>query len=162
MAPLPRAQGDNKVMCKGTWVPIKVTVDSGAADSVASKKVAPHIPVRSTEMSRGGLKYSAACGTEIANEGERDFDARVQEGHNVAMTFQAAEVRKPLGAVSKICDANNRVVFDNDGSYSENKITKERTPIERNKGSYEIDLYVDKEENENNEMGFVGQGTELM
>ena len=41
------------------------------------------------------------------------------------MTFQVAKVRGPLGSVRRICEAGNRVVFDDEGegSYIESKKT---------------------------------------
>ena len=35
--------------------------------------------------------------------------------------FQCADVTKALGSVSNICSNGNRVVFDDDGSFIENK-----------------------------------------
>ena len=58
------------------------------------------------------------------------------------MTMQVANVKKVLVSVGKVTDANNRVVFDNDGSYIENKSTKERTPLRKENGVYTMEIWV--------------------
>ena len=47
------------------------------------------------------------------------------------------------GAVKKMCSARSRVVFDDDGSFIENKDSGIRTEIREEKGRYILDLYVD-------------------
>ena len=56
------------------------------------------------------------------------------------MTFQAAPVSKPLGSV--ICAAGHRVVFDEDGSYIENKTTGEMNMLREDNGNYMLDMWV--------------------
>eukprot|EP00974_Lingulodinium_polyedra_P060235 5806197-Lingulodinium_polyedra.AAC.1 len=46
-------------------------------------------------------------------------------------TFQAAPVRKPLLAVSAVCDVGQLVVFDNDGSYVIERDSPEGREIRR-------------------------------
>ena len=58
------------------------------------------------------------------------------------MAFQVAKVRGPLGSVRRICEAGNRVVFDEEGSYIENKVSKKRVNIEKVKGVYLLKLWV--------------------
>ena len=53
----------------------------------------------------------------IPNLGEQRVAVRMEGGSDRAMTFQSAPVRKPLMAVSGVCDHNQLVLFDNDGSY---------------------------------------------
>ena len=62
------------------------------------------------------------------------------------MTFQVAKVRGPLGSVRRMCEAVNRVVFDEEGSYIENKVSKKRVNIEKVKGVYLLKLWVKKNE----------------
>ena len=58
------------------------------------------------------------------------------------MTFQLADVTKPLASVRKMCGVGNRVVFDEAGSYIECKATGARTPIRKDEGTYVVDVYV--------------------
>ena len=42
----------------------------------------------------------------------------------------------------EVCKNGNRVVFDDDGSYVENKKTGERMTIEEDDGDYGLDVWV--------------------
>ncbi len=57
------------------------------------------------------------------------------------MTFQVADVEGALGSVHRICEAGNRVVFDDDGSYIECKSTKARSVIDKVNGVYYLYLW---------------------
>jgi hypothetical protein len=54
-------------------------------------------------------------------------------------------VKKTLGSVRRICEAGNRVVCDEDGSYVENKSNGERTALIEERGSYVLTLWVPRE-----------------
>ena len=56
--------------------------------------------------------------------------------------MQVAEVTRALLSVSKAVDAGNRVVFDEQWSYLENKKTGERTTIKRRGGLYVMESWV--------------------
>ena len=58
------------------------------------------------------------------------------------MTFQCADVTKALGSVSKICSNGNRVVFDDDGSYIENKQSGEILWMKQVGGLYTLDVEI--------------------
>ena len=58
------------------------------------------------------------------------------------MTFQAAPVSKPLGSVKRICVAGHRVVFDEDGSYIENKTIGEVNMLREDNGNYMLDMWI--------------------
>ena len=77
---------------KGSWERVPVTVDSGAIDSVMPRRVASGVPVKQTDASRQGLKYRAANGTSIKNEGERGLRGYTAEGNLVDMSMQVCEV----------------------------------------------------------------------
>jgi hypothetical protein len=125
---------------------IEVNVDSGAIDSCMPPNIGSQFKTRSTKMSENGGYYTSASGGVIYNEGERDVKGITEDGQEVGMTFQVTKVRGPLGSVRRICEAGNKVVFDDDGSYIENKKSKKRTVIEKVKGVYMLKLWVKKEE----------------
>ena len=58
------------------------------------------------------------------------------------MTFQAAPVSQPPGSVKSICAAGHRVVFDEDGSYIENKSTGEVNMLREDNGNYMLDMWI--------------------
>ena len=64
------------------------------------------------------------------------------DGDNGNMRFRLANVTKPLGAVSSVCDKGNRVVFDSEGSYVELKSSGKRIPLRRQNGVYVMDVWV--------------------
>ena len=72
-----------------------------------------------------GVTYEVADGTE--DPGERKFLGFAEEGGQKGVTAQICAVNKTLMSVSKIASRNNRVVFDDDGSFIEDKTTGERT-----------------------------------
>ena len=144
---------------KGEWERVPVTVDSGAIDSVIPKGVAQSVPVKETEASRRGLKYRAANGTSIANEGERSLKGYTNEANRVDMTMQVAKVTKPLGSVRAMLKAGNRVVFDEGDSFIMNKASGVKTVIEDRNGAFVFDIWVPKGKSESSqrELGYQGK-----
>ena len=58
------------------------------------------------------------------------------------MTFQAAPVSKPLGSVKRMCASGHRVIFDDDGSYIQNKATGEINWLREESCNYMLDFRV--------------------
>ena len=98
-------------------------------------------------MSENGGYYTSASGGVIYNEGERGVHVVTDDSQEVGMAFQVAKVRGPLGSVRGICEAGNRVVFDDEGegSYIESKKTGRKTKIDKAKGVYLLKIWVNKE-----------------
>jgi hypothetical protein len=83
---------------------------------------------------------------KIYNEGGKTIVGQNDMGLPAGMTFQVCDVKGPLGSVRRICEAGNKVVFDDCDSFVENKITGTRTPIEKVGGVYYLNLWVKKPE----------------
>ena len=130
------------------WERVTATADSGASDTVGPQSIAMHIPVKSTRASIAGIGYIAANGSKISNYGEKRIAGISNEGVPMGMTMQVTDVQKVLAAVSQMCDAGNRVIFDNDGSYILNKKTGQRTAMRRERGVYKFDMWIEKKSNE--------------
>ena len=84
---------------------------------VAQKDIVPYIATVESEGSRNNKHYTNASGDAIANEGEMHMklESLDELDHKAIMaTFQAANVTRPLMAVSKICDSrpDTNVRFD--------------------------------------------------
>ena len=62
------------------------------------------------------------------------------------MTFQVADVKGALGPVNRICEAGNRVMFDDEGSYVECKKTGTISVIDKVNGVYYLYLWCKKHE----------------
>merc|ERR1711873_117261 len=90
---------------------IKVTADSGAVDHVAPKSTGKKFKTRDTEASKRGMHYIAANGTKIMNQGEKTISGVTEEDVPLNMTWQVAEVKKPLASIGRICDAGNVAMF---------------------------------------------------
>ena len=114
---------------------IEATLDSGAEHSVLNpKKHLPGSVVRPSEASRRGLKYQGPGKEVIPNEGEVMEEMITDEGLASATTWQAAQVRKALMAVSGPVDKKNMVIFDHDeegGSFILSRDNPEMKQIRR-------------------------------
>ena len=104
---------------------IKVTADSGAVDHVAPKNTGKKFKTRDTEASRRGMHYIAANGTKIMNQGEKTISGVTEDDVPLNMTWQVAEVKKPLASIGRICDAGNVAVFAKEGGYIVGRKTAE-------------------------------------
>lgn len=138
----------------------EITVDSGAAVSVAPKTMFTGSPMTTPPNRK---TYRAANGGRIEDLGGRKVRFATDRGEERSMNFRVADVTKPLASVSRICARGNRVVFDGPDSYIEHKSTGARTSIRESKGVYVIDVVpIDnndaKFDDNNGCPGFGGQG----
>ena len=59
------------------------------------------------------------------------------------MTWQVAgKLKRNSAAIGRICSEGNRAIFDDDGSYIENKATKAKIPMRKVGGLFEFDLWL--------------------
>ena len=147
-------KGKDKVAENRRYEMVTVTADSGAADHVAPIGTANHLEVRETTASRQGVKYVAANGQRISNLGQRKIQGVTDEGTPLGMTWQVADVKKPLASVGRMCDAGNVAVFTKSGGYvvpgeyMENviglleKMDKSTLRMKRENGVYNFNLWV--------------------
>ena len=147
---------------QGEWELLPVSIDSGAIDSCMPKEKCNQFKVMQSEMSKCGACYSAANGSEIRNYGQRDVEGQTSEGVDATMTFQVADVKGALGSVHRICEAGNRVVFDDDGSYIECKSTKSKSVIDKVNGVYYLYLWCLRNSSQASRevLGFTRQGVQ--
>ena len=139
---------------------IRVTADSGAVDHVAPKSTAAHIPIRETTASRQGVHYIAANGSRISNMGATRIRGYTKERTPLDMTWQIAEVKRPLASIGKICDAGNTAIFTDKGGFivpAESlkgiigKLENTDQPVlrmNREQGVYSFDMWVHRSEKE--------------
>lgn len=81
---------------------------------------------------------------QIPNLGERKFVGFTEEGIDISMTAQVCAVNKTLMSVSKIARGGNRVIFDEDGSYIEDKGNGEQIWMTQEGGMYYLKLWVSR------------------
>ena len=92
-------------------------MDSRAGAPVANPKDFPGCVVTDSPGSLAGQSFIGPGSEIIPNEGQFIAPMRLDDGRITQSTFQAAQVRKPLMAVSSVNDKGNLVVFDGKGSF---------------------------------------------
>ena len=129
---------------KGEWEEITIAVDSGATETVISEDMLTSIDIVEGECRKKGVEYEVADGTMIPNLGEKRFIAATENGVLRRMTAQVCEVNKPLLSVKRILQAGNRVVFDPEGSYIEDKSSGEIMHLREEGGMFLLKLWAKK------------------
>ena len=137
------------------WERIQATVDSGAADTVGPPNIAAKSQIKENKASKAGLNYVAANGSKIPNIGEQKIKGYSDNNNAVTMTVQLAKVKKLLGSVSKMNEADNTIIFskgrsaiipDKDGKKAEKLINETRkedvTELRQERGVYVFDLWI--------------------
>ena len=139
---------------------VRITADSGAVDHVAPKSTASHIPIKETAASRQGVHYIAANGFKISNMGAKRIRGYTRERTPLDMTWQIAEVKRPLASIGKICDAGNTAIFTAKGGFivpteslakTLNQLEHTSHPmlkLNREMGVYSFDMWVHKGDRE--------------
>ena len=124
-------------------VRVRAAMDSGALDAVAPPSMAPGVAIQDSAGSRMGQHYGSASGHRIPNLGEQRITGVVPSGAERAMTFQVAEVTRPLLSVGRICDRGNVVTFGSSGGVITDMMTGEETPFVRDgEGMYQLEFWM--------------------
>ncbi len=137
-------EGLNSAAETEEWEKIDLYVDSGATETVISSEMVSSVEAREGKAQKMGVKYEVANGVRIPNLGEKEFVGVSEEGLVKTVTAQVCAVNKALLSVKKVTKSGNRVVFDEDGSYVENKQTGERMWLEEKNGMYVLSMWVKK------------------
>ena len=74
--------------------------------------------------------------------GEKRFIGHTEEGLERKVTAQVVDVNKALLSVKKIVAAGNRVVFDDEASFIEDKTTGDRMFLEDRGGMFMLKVWV--------------------
>ena len=139
---------------------VRITVDSGAAETVGPRNIAKGIPIRPTKASREGRHYRAANGTQIKNYGQKRLEGVDKKWTSTGITIQVADVHKTLASVGKMTDADNTIIFskgrsiitaDKDGKVAEAAIKMAKpqhtTELEKKNGVYTFDMWIKSQRN---------------
>ena len=129
-------------MSKGGWEGVTMYVDSGATETVLAENMLMSVELKEGMAMKQGVTYEVANGIRIANLGEREFTGVTQDGGVKRIKAQVCEVNKALLSVSKAVKAGNRVVFDDEGSFIQNKETGEMTWLVEEGGMYALKVWV--------------------
>ena len=137
-------EGVNVIDTTGEWEEIDLAVDSGATETVINEDMLKSVDLKDGPASRRGVEYEVANGVRIPNLGEKKFVGVNEEGHERAITAQVCDVNKALLSVKKVLAAGNRVIFDEDGSFIEDKTTGERMWMRESNGMFMLRMWVKK------------------
>ena len=121
---------------------MKVIMDSGAAESVCPRTMAPQFQIVDSVASRSGVYYTSASGGKIMNLGEQRVPVCLANGSKSIATFQVAEVSRPLMSVARLCEMGNRVLFGANGGVIMNMATGELTPFTKEEGVYTFEMWI--------------------
>ena len=120
---------------------VEAVVDSGAVNSVAPLNVFPG-ELKASEMSKNGKKYRGPDGSRIPNLGQKDVEFVSDEGHKCGLTWQIADVERPLIAVLHLPEAGNEVVLKKHGGEVINEKSGKRIKLQRKGGVYIMRMWV--------------------
>ena len=125
------------------WFEIEITIDSGACDTVMPTSMCPHISVLSNELSRRGLGYEVANGAGLKNHGERRCILMSENSDQAKrITFQCANVHKPLLSVSRVADLGYECVLNAEGGELRDMVTGDKIPLHRKGNLYTMRAWV--------------------
>ena len=120
---------------------LSITIDSGAAESIMPQGKCADYPLSAGMWT--GSEYGTADGGVIRNLGERLLVMDVQNGATRGMQFQVGDkATKALGAVSRIADKGNRVVFEASHGYIQSKQNGACTYFDRKDDVYVMETIV--------------------
>ena len=124
------------------WRKIRVVMDSGAAECVAPKDMAPQYRIADSVASRSGVFYTSADGGRLDNLGQQELPIAFDNGMRAMATFQIANVSRPLMSVARICELGNRVLFGASGGVIVNLESGQVTPFEKEDGVYVFSMWI--------------------
>ena len=117
-------------------------MDSGAAESVCPRTMAPQFAIQDSAASKSGVYYTSANGGKIMNLGEQHVPVCLSNGARSICTFQIAEVSRPLMSVSRLCEMGNRVLFGANGGVILNLHSGSATPFHKEDGVYVFEMWI--------------------
>ena len=128
---------------KGKMLKRSLTIDSGAAKCALPSGWLPEYKLKPSKESLAGVKYVAANGQTIPDEGMKEVSMATVTGTRTRVKFAVTGVNKPLGSVGCMCDEGYEVVFnDRTGSYIKDLNDGECIPLRKENGVYLMDVWV--------------------
>ena len=136
--------GGLDAVTEGEWEVLEMAVDSAATETVLNDEMVSTVETKDGAASRRGTEYEVANGETIPNLGEKTFLGETEEGYKRNICAQVCDVNKALLSVKKVTEAGNRVIFDKDGSYIEDKESGEKIWMTEKGGMFTIKLWTKK------------------
>ena len=124
------------------YIKVKSVFDSGVAESVAPRSMAPAIPIVESPGSKRGQHYKCAGKVRVPNRGQQEVNAITKDFSRASLCYQIADISRPLTAAGDTCDKGNIVVLTSQGGLIYNLANGHTTDIERRAGIYELDFWI--------------------
>jgi hypothetical protein len=138
-----RRPGISAMRSPDEWTELEVTVDSGACISVMPIASCEGIDILENELSRSGAEYEVANGATIPNLGERRCEVMtVGSLQPKRITFQVADVHKPLLSISGCADMGFDCFLGQHGGQLRDRVTGELIPLERHGSLYTVRMWI--------------------
>ena len=131
------------------WIEFEITVDSGACEIVMPMGACHSISVMASKQYMDGVEYEVANGETIPNLGERRC-IMMTVGSNTAkkITFQVADVHKPLLSISRVADLGFDCMLGKHGGMLVDTVAGERVPLIRRDNLYVMKAWVRQDLND--------------
>ena len=123
---------------------LELAVDNGASEILIYEEMVKSVAIEEGEASKRGVEYEVANGVRIPNLGEKKFTGSSEGGVKRTLTAQVCDVNKALLSVRKVVAAGNRVVFDDAGSFIEDKRTGKRMWLQEENRMCMLKMWVPK------------------
>ena len=125
------------------WIEILVTIDSGACVTVMPKSLCQGISIVESPESKAGVEYEVANGASIPNLGQRRCEIMtVGNLEAKKLSFQLADVHKPLLSVTACADMGFDCFLGKAGGYLIDSQTSEKIPLERRDNLYVMKAWI--------------------
>ena len=121
---------------------LEMIVDSGAAASVMPENLLKDYKVTRGEAAQRGVHYLTADGGRVPNLGEMSVKFVTKEQFKCAMTFQVADVTKPILSVGSLAALGNIVSFTKFGGTIYNPRSKRKVAFKKRGGVYIIEVLI--------------------
>ena len=123
------------------WKMLKLTVDSGAGESVIPEEDADNVPLEDGD--RKGCRYEVADGHIIHNKGQKRCAVVTRDGGSPKLlNLQVSDVHKGLLSVIELVKSGYRVVFDEEWSYIQDKSIGLCDTMDQGDDSFELVTWV--------------------
>ena len=119
---------------------LEVLVDSGAAASVMPQRYVEDREVTKGEAAKRGVHDVAADGGRIPNLGEVRVNLLTKEREKASVTFQVADVHKPILSVGALTAQGHRVGFTKEGGTITMARSGKRIAFQRRDGVYKLEV----------------------
>ena len=115
---------------------------SGACETVMPKGLCSNIALRESAASKAGVEYEVASGKAGSQPGAWHYEISCEgAGSSMMMSFQVADIHRPLLSLSRAADQGFRSYLDWYGGYFKDTKRGETIPIQRRGNLYVMQIW---------------------